>query len=148
MTTSSQSPIPRSLFLSLVAIALAACSPRIDTHGFMPHPERLAEIEPGKQDKFAVEQILGSPSAVGTFDADQWYYITQQTQSFAFFKPIIIDQTVLVIAFDDTGKVTELHTYTLEDGRIVDPVTRKTPTVGKELTILQQLFGNVGRFTK
>ena len=85
---------------------------------------------------------------IATFDQDTWYYITQKTQNFAFFKPEIIDQQVLVVNFDDRDMVSGVNHYTIEDGLIVDPVSRKTPTVGKELTILQQLFGNVGRFAK
>ncbi len=53
---------------------------------------------------------------------------------------------MLAVAFDDTGLVSELRQYTLEDGRIIDPVTRKTPTLGRELNIIEQLFGNIGRF--
>jgi outer membrane protein assembly factor BamE (lipoprotein component of BamABCDE complex) len=38
--------------------------------------------------------------------------------------------------------------YGMQDGEIVDLQTRVTPTRGKELTILGQLFGNLGRFNK
>ena len=54
--------------------------------------------------------------------------------------------TVFVVAFDDAGIVKETAHYTLEDGVIIDPVTRKTPTEGRELTVLQQIFGNLGKF--
>jgi hypothetical protein len=37
--------------------------------------------------------------------------------------------------------------YGLEDGQIIDFNTRKTPTRGRDFTILQQLFQNLGRFT-
>jgi outer membrane protein assembly factor BamE (lipoprotein component of BamABCDE complex) len=127
---------------------LGACHPRVDTHGFMPNPELIEQVEPGLVSKFDVADILGSPSTTSTFDQDTWYYITQKTQNFAFFKPEIVDQQVLVVNFDDQDMVAGVHRYTIEDGLIVDPVSRRTPTVGKELTFLQQLFGNVGRFAK
>ena len=53
-----------------------------------------------------------------------------------------------MIKFDDDQVVSTVEHYTIEDGLTIDPVSRKTPTVGKELTFLQQLFGNVGRFAK
>lgn len=137
-----------SLFTVTAFAALTGCEPRIDTRGFMPHPDLVAQVEPGSVDKFQVAQILGTPSTVSTFDEDTWYYVTQKTQNFAFFKPEIIDQEVLVVAFNDVGRVEELNRYTIEDGLIIDPVTRKTPTAGKKLSILQQLFGNVGRFSQ
>lgn len=137
--------------MSVVAatiLLLGACQPRVDTHGFMPNPELIEQVEPGLVSKLDVADILGSPSTIATFDQDTWYYITQKTQNFAFFKPQIIDQQVLVVSFDEAEMVASINRYSIEDGLIVDPVSRKTPTVGKELTFLQQLFGNVGRFAK
>ena len=34
----------------------------------------------------------------------------------------------------------------LEDAQKIEMVDRVTPTAGKELTILKQIFGNIGRF--
>jgi hypothetical protein len=39
-----------------------------------------------------------------------------------------------------------VNRYGLEDGRVIDLATRTTPTFGRELTVLQQLFGNIGNF--
>jgi outer membrane protein assembly factor BamE (lipoprotein component of BamABCDE complex) len=132
----------------LAGVLLGACQPRVDIHGFMPNPDLVAQVQPGELTRAGVAEVLGSPSTIATFDADTWYYITQKTRSFAFLKPEIIDQEVLVIKFDDDQVVSTVEHYTIEDGLIIDPVSRKTPTVGKELTFLQQLFGNVGRFAK
>lgn len=134
--------------VAALALALAACEPRIDTHGFMPNAELVAQIEIGAQGKLEVAQVLGTPSTVATFDENIWYYITQQSRTFAFFKPEIVDQRVLVVTFGDDELVSAIDTYTIEDGLIIDPVTRTTPTSGKQLTLVQQLFGNIGRFTK
>lgn len=133
--------------IAAAALALVACEPRIDVHGFMPNEELVARIEPGAQSKFDVAAILGTPSTVSTFDESTWYYITQQSQTFAFLEPEIIDQRVLVVRFNDADRVSSVNTYTLEDGLIVDPVSRQTPTAGNEFTLLQQLFGNIGRFS-
>jgi outer membrane protein assembly factor BamE (lipoprotein component of BamABCDE complex) len=148
MNATTHKPRTRLRLLPLLALVLIACEPRLDTHGFMPNSELVSQIQTGEQDKFEVVEVLGSPSSMATFDDDIWYYITQQSRTFAFFKPEIIDQQVLVVRFDEADVVSEINRYTIEDGLIVDPVTRETPTAGKELSILQQLFGNIGRFTK
>ena len=44
------------------------------------------------------------------------------------------------------GVVRDFASLGLEDGRIIELVERKTPTAGNEITFLQQLFGNLGRF--
>lgn len=132
----------------LLALALAAaCEPRIGAHGFVPNPERVAQVRPGAADKLDVSEILGTPSAVANFDASTWYYISQRSSATAFFKPEIVEQIVLAVRFDDNDTVAAVDRFTLEDGRIVEPVERQTPTAGNELTLLQQLFGNIGRFS-
>lgn len=128
-------------------VLLAACEPRIGAHGFVPNPERVAQVQPGAADKLDVSEILGAPSAVANFDASTWYYVSQRSSATAFFKPEIVEQTVLAVRFDDNDLVSSVDRFTLEDGRIVDPVARQTPTAGNELTLLQQLFGNIGRFS-
>ncbi|BAE51153.1 hypothetical protein amb2349 [Paramagnetospirillum magneticum AMB-1] len=52
------------------------------------------------------------------------------------------------MVFDRAGTVRAIDNRGLEDGKDVVPAGRETPTAGKELTILQQLMGNVGRFSK
>lgn len=129
-----------------MAAVLAACSSNIRIHGNMPEPEMVAEIRPGAYRRDDVAQLLGSPSAVSTFEDARWYYIGQKTRQFAFMKPDILERRILVVSFNGSGLVDDTRTYTLEDGRVIDPVSRETPTEGRELTFLQQLFGNIGRF--
>ena len=59
-----------------------------------------------------------------------------------------LSRVVLVTLQDDCrliGFVTNPR-FELEDGQEVAMVERETPTRGKELSLLQQLFGNLGRF--
>ena len=51
-----------------------------------------------------------------------------------------------MVKFDDGGMVSNMYIYGVEDGVVVEPVERETPTFGQELTIMQQLLGNFGRF--
>lgn len=135
-----------ALALCIAAIALAGCEPMIDTRGNLPDPETVLEVQPGVHDRNQVASILGTPSTVATFEDDTWYYVSRRTERIAFFEPEVVDQQVLVVKFDDTGLVSDMKVYGLEDGQVVEPVDRVTPTAGRELTVLQQLFGNIGRF--
>lgn len=135
------------LALAGAAVGLSACGNSVQLRGNTPDPEDVAAIEPGVHSRQDIVDLLGSPSTVSTFQDRKWYYIGQKTEEIAFMKPSVIDRKVLVITFDDTGVVEGTTNYSLADAQDVDPVDRETPTEGRDLTLLQQLFGNIGRFS-
>lgn len=129
-----------------LAVALSACASRITTRGNLPDPDRLAEIQLGQHSRDQVAEILGTPSSTAVFDQETWYYVSERTATFAFFEPRVTRRKVVVLRFDEKGVVSDISTLGLKDGRIVKPVERETPTVGNELTFMDQLLGNLGRF--
>ncbi len=130
-----------------IALALVACTPRVDTRGHVATPGTVEKLEVGKQTRDDVVQLLGSPSTTATFDDETWYYISQRTETVAFYAPETVEQKVLALKFDKSGVLKDLQTYTLKDGKAVAMVGRQTPTAGKELTLIEQVFGNVGKFS-
>ncbi|MAF47905.1 MAG: outer membrane protein assembly factor BamE [Rhodospirillales bacterium] len=136
-----------SLVLTAVlAAVLGACSPRVSTHGNLPDPDLLADIEVGHVNKNEVARILGTPSSVAPFDSDTWYYVSEKTKTVAFFEPEVTERKIIIIRFDKRGMVKEFKTFGLEEAKQIEMVERKTPTAGNELGLLRQMFGNIGRF--
>jgi outer membrane protein assembly factor BamE (lipoprotein component of BamABCDE complex) len=142
-----QRSLPAALVAAGLALALGACEQTVQVRGNMPLEEDLAQINPGVHSRNDVARLLGSPSAISTFQDSKWYYIGQKTSDFAFFAPEVLERKVVVVSFDNTGNVAQTETLTLADSQDIDPIDRKTPTEGKELTFLQQIFGNLGRFS-
>lgn len=140
-------PYKSLLVTALAASLLAACTPRIATHGNLPDPDILADIVPGEIAKDEVEEILGSPSSVAMFGEEVWYYISERKETTAFFAPELAERNVVIVRFDEEGVVSAVDKLGMTDGRIIEPVERETPTAGNEMTIIQQLLGNFGRFT-
>ena len=105
------------------------------------------DIEAGVDTRETVLAKLGTPSTTSTFETDNvWYYLTQTTQRYTYNKPEVSQRTVTEITFADGGeKVANVRTLGLEDGRQIAMERRETPTRGRQLTILEQLLGNVGR---
>jgi outer membrane protein assembly factor BamE (lipoprotein component of BamABCDE complex) len=136
----------RPIVVVTCAILLGSCSPIVQTRGNTPDPILLGQIEPGELSRDDIANMLGSPSSIATFGEETWYYISIQTETIAFFEPDILEQQVVAIAFDDSGMVASVSTYGLDDAQDIEPSTRVTPTGGRELTVLEQLFGNLGRF--
>lgn len=139
-------------FLSLIAAVslLGACNPTLRTHGYIATEDaKPQEVQTGADTKATVLARLGNPSLKGTFDedlkTDTWYYMTAVRQRFAYLRPIVEERTVTAVTFNSDGQVTKVAEYGVEDGRYVDYVTRKTPTRGRELSALEQIFGTIGR---
>jgi outer membrane protein assembly factor BamE (lipoprotein component of BamABCDE complex) len=125
---------------------IASCAAMVEQRGNLPVPEKLAAIEPGVTNKDEVIKILGSPSSVSVFNDKSWYYISRRTGQTAFFEPDVLDQQVFIVNFDDQGVVKTVDHKGVQDAKAIDPVPRATPAPGRELTFLEQLIGNVGKF--
>ena len=128
-------------------LLLSACTPVVSVHGIEPDPDALAAVSPGQSDKTDVESKLGTPSTVGTFNDEVWYYMSETRSQKAFLDPKIVERKIVAVTFDERERVEDIFTYTEKDGQEIEIVSRVTPTAGNELTILQQLFGNLGRFS-
>ena len=136
------------LSAALLAGGLAGCEATVDKRGNLPEQDKLAQIQPGATTRDQVVKILGTPSSKGVFDDKSWYYISRRTKQIAFFNPDVLDQQVYVINFDPRGGVASVDHKDLNDGRAIEPAPGATPAPGRELTFLEQVLGNIGRFNK
>jgi outer membrane protein assembly factor BamE (lipoprotein component of BamABCDE complex) len=128
------------------ALLAAGCDSFVDQRGFAATPGSVDKIEVGTQSREDVVRLIGSPSAVATFNPNVWYYISQRQETFAFFKTQLVDQKIMQLTFNDSGRLEGIKKYDLADAEHITMVSRITPTEGKQLTILEQVLGNVGRF--
>jgi outer membrane protein assembly factor BamE (lipoprotein component of BamABCDE complex) len=137
------------IFSAILGIgSVAGCATSVEQRGNLPTQDKIAEVHPGSTTKDDVIKILGSPSSVGIFNDKSWYYISRRTGQFAFFDPNVLDQQVYILNFDDQGVVKAVDHKVLEDGKEIVPVARTTPAPGRELSFLEQVIGNLGKFNK
>jgi outer membrane protein assembly factor BamE (lipoprotein component of BamABCDE complex) len=127
----------------VLAASLGACTAVVTQRGYVPDPQAVSSLAVGTDTKITVAQKLGNPTATGTFGSDVWYYISATEEQQAFFAPVVTDRHIIAIEFNPQGQVAGIRRYGIQDGRVVDYVTRETPTRGKELSILQQMFNAV-----
>jgi len=139
--------VPLVLVGAMASLAIGGCDATVDHRGFAATPGAVEKLEVGTQSREDVIRLVGTPTAVATFNPNVWYYISQQQETYAFFKPEITEQHVIQLTFNDAGRLTTLKNYDLKDSQDITMVSRVTPTAGKELTILEQLLGNVGKFS-
>ena len=135
-------------FILLAALALGACAklaPPPVTRGNRIEAEKLAQITKGVQTRSDVAALLGPPTARGTFDEENWYYISGNTQVMPGRYLELRDRVVVAISFDRRGVVQDIRELKPTDGQDVGMVARETPVPGTERNMLQALFGNIGR---
>lgn len=136
------------LSIAVLGLALTACDPIKTNQGYRLDPEQLAQIEAGVTNKDSVQAIMGSPSSIATFqtEGDAWYYISSKTEHLAFFAKEVTERDIVIVKFDINDVVAEVKDLNKEDGQEIEVVERETPTGGRKLGLLEQLFGNLGRF--
>lgn len=127
------------------AAVVSGCNPTLRSHGFRYPDGDVPELTVGEDTQSSVLATLGNPSTRGMFEDDTWYYISATREYLAYLRPDTRERRVIALRFDEEGVLAEKVEYGLEDGRVVAFVDRETPTRGRELTLIEQLLGNVGR---
>jgi outer membrane protein assembly factor BamE (lipoprotein component of BamABCDE complex) len=130
----------------IACLLLLGCVPQVSNHGYRFDEAALAQVQPGRTTRDEVVQLLGSPSALTTFDGSVWYYVSQRTERMSFYQEELVNQDVVAIAFDELGTVTSVDRHGLDRAQEVSLVDRETPTSGTELSVFEQVIGNIGRF--
>ena len=139
--------IPALVAAVVVVGSLGACAPVVGLHGFQVVDVKPSDIVAGTDTKETVLARLGTPSTTSTFEPNQvWYYMSQTTERYTYNRPQVSQRSVTEITFNkDDGKVAGVRTLGLDDGEKIAMERRETPTRGRQLTIMEQLLGNVAR---
>ncbi len=139
-----------TLPLLLAATLLTGChlvesKPQI--RGNHVDADALKALTVGVTTRSDVTSLLGSPTAQGSFDDNTWIYIGEVTQPRIGRVQGVNSQDVVELTFDQSGVLRGLRHLSLKDSEPVTVVQRTTPSPGSESTFMQQLLGNVGRFS-
>jgi outer membrane protein assembly factor BamE (lipoprotein component of BamABCDE complex) len=139
----------RRLNLILCAASLAlvtsACTPVTALQGYQAIDAKPGDVKVGDDSKQTVRAKLGSPTTVSTFEPNIWYYMNQTTDQFGAYAPRTRVRQIVAIAFDkDSEKVTSVRNFDTKDGRIISFNKRETPTMGQQLSVLDQLLSTLG----
>lgn len=129
----------------LLLLTTTACTPMVAQRGNMLQDYQLDQVKPGTSTKSDVLRNLGSPTTESTFNPNIWYYMGQETEKRGIMDAQVVKERVIVLTFNNEGIV---HSIEDAEGDRTDiPYARaKTPTHGNDLTFMQQLLGNMGRF--
>lgn len=151
-------PSVRALFLSAaLAVTLGGCAQFQTRQGYIFDQTLLDSVTVGIDNKDSVERTLGRPTFSSQFGvaegrpaivtpelASEWYYLARTTRQPPFGRPRPVDQVAIRVRFDTIGNVAAIDRTGVETVVRVNPDGDKTPTLGREKSFFEELFGNIG----
>ncbi len=139
------STIAAALLLT-VPVLVGGCSTIKQNQGYIVDEALVQSVQPGVDNKDSVQKTLGRPTFAAQFDAGEWYYVTRNTRQIAFLYPKAQSQSIIKISFDARGNVAKVERRGLEQVANIHPYGEKTPTLGRNTGIFEDIFGGVGAF--
>jgi outer membrane protein assembly factor BamE (lipoprotein component of BamABCDE complex) len=124
---------------------LGGCEKTKASQGYIVDETLLTSIQPGVDNRESVAKTLGRPTFSAQFDAGEWYYVSRNTSQYAFLRPKLTSQSILVISFDANGNVTNVERRGMDQVAKIDPNPDKTPVLGREQGFFDDIFGNIGQ---
>lgn len=135
----------RTLMLAAALAVLAGgCTTIKDRRGYLVDAALIDSVQPGIDNKTSVERALGRPTFASQFGDQAWYYVSMETKQRPFSRPTTSQQTILRVRFDAAGNVASVDRRGMEQVAKLDPDGKKTPTLGRDRSFLEDLFGNIG----
>ena len=113
------------------------------TEGYVIPDSALRQIRPGQSADLVVA-VLGSPQTTNTFGENSaFYYVETKVERTAFGLRMPQERRVLAVYFDAKNRVESKALYGLEDGKVVDVNTHRTPSFGEDRTFVQSILSSI-----
>ncbi|MCJ2183847.1 outer membrane protein assembly factor BamE [Novosphingobium sp. 1949] len=132
------------MVLALGAL-VSGCTSIKDHRGYIIDQALVDSVQPGVDNRESVEKTLGRPTFASEWGNKDWYYVSQTIETPAFRSPRTQNQVVLRVQFDPKGNVIDVQRRGMEQVARITPNGDQTPTLGRERSLLQDLFGNIGQ---
>ncbi|MEN9717407.1 MAG: hypothetical protein RIQ99_285 [Pseudomonadota bacterium] len=129
---------------ALLVAGLSGCASIKDHRGYIVDAALLDSVAPGVDNQASVERTLGRPTFISQFGHKDWYYLSSNTRQAAFARPRTNEQLLIKVTFDDKGNVTAIKRTGMETVVQLSPDGKATPTLGRDRSFLEDLFGNIG----
>ena len=132
--------------ISILFFFVIGCSKLVEQNGVPINNEMFQKLIIDSSTKNQVKKNLGEPLIIDDQNEETWIYFSQKIEKIAFFAPKLTDRTVMLLKFKNNRLINK-ESFTQQDSKIIDISTKKVISGGRKLTILQQIFGNIGNFS-
>ena len=130
--------------IGAAAIAVSGCASIRESRGYIVDATLLQSVQPGIDNELSVASTLGRPTFESQYGEKTWYYVSSTTGRKPFVRPRIKQHSVLTVKFDAAGNVVSTEQTGVDKVVYLSPDGDATPTLGRERTFLEDLFGNIG----
>ncbi|GEO00358.1 SmpA/OmlA family lipoprotein [Novosphingobium sediminis] len=130
--------------LGALTLMAGGCASIKDHRGYLIDPALTGSVQPGIDNRTSVERALGQPTFKSEFGKQIWYYVSIDTKQRPFKRPQAKTQNVLMVSFDEKGNVASVDRRGMEKVVSLNPDGHKTPTLGRNRSFFEDLFGNIG----
>ena len=134
--------------IGAAAIAVSGCTSIREPRGYIVDATLLQSVQPGIDNELSVASTLGRPTFESQYGEKTWYYVSSTTGRKPFVRPRIKEHSVLAVKFDEAGNVVSTEQSGVDKVVYLSPDGDATPTLGRERTFLEDLFGNIGTVTQ
>lgn len=125
-----------------LSLTLTGCFTSTRIQGYFISDDAVEQVRAGTSQE-VVKTVLGTPQTQNSFGEETvFYYVETIIEETAFRAKFIKERTVLAVHFGPDRRVSRKRIYTLQDGRVIDPVTRRTPSYGLDRTFVNQLLNS------
>ena len=132
--------------ITILCFFVIGCSKLVEQNGVPINNEMFQKLIIDSSTKNQVKKNLGEPLIIDDQNEETWIYFSQKIEKIAFFAPKLTDRTVMLLKFKNNRLINK-ESFTQQDSKIIDISTKKVISGGRKLTILQQIFGNIGNFS-
>lgn len=127
-----------------MALVASGCTQIRESRGYIVDSTLVDAVQPGLDNQRSVEGTLGRPTFTSQYGEPTWYYVSSVTGRKPFVRPRIESHQVLAVKFDTAGNVVSADRTGVETVAYLSPDGDATPTLGRERSFLEDLFGNIG----
>ena len=128
-----------------MALTAGGCASIKESRGYVVDQSLVNAVQPGIDNQRSVGATLGRPTFTSQYGNPTWYYVTSVTGRKPFVRPRIEQHSVLAIRFDAAGNVVSADRSGLDQVTYLSPEGDETPTLGRERSFFEDLFGNIGQ---
>ena len=130
--------------IGAAAIAATGCTAIREPRGYIVDATLVQSVQPGIDNERSVTGTLGRPTFESQYGEKTWYYVSSTTGRKPFVRPRIREHSVLAVKFDAAGNVVSAERTGMDEVVYLRPDGDETPTLGRERSFLEDLFGNIG----